>query len=1738
MKTYLKIIALLCFISLAIAASAQCPQGNVVLLSQEDVNEFGTLYPDCTELESSLHIGEPATQGIVSNINNLNPLNEITYIGGDFTVGQNSPNMTLEGLSNLDSIGGSLMLNTGVTLASFTGLENLQVIGGDLSVTTLAMADFTGLENLHSVGGSIIHGFANHTGLENLTTIGGDFYTFTSLNSFQGLNNLASIGGDFYTSGSLNSFQGLNNLTSVGGHLLLGEEHNFTDFSGLESLITIGGGLFIAGEDANLNSFAGLENLMTIGGDFSMYECNDLYDFSNLENLNTIGGNLELDDIHNDIDTLNFPNLSAIGVGINIEYCSFSSLGGLENLTDFGNLLASPTWGLVPGEIRLKNNSVLTDISAISHLSIDTLTIINNPNLSVCGIESICEYLAQGGAAAIENNAGGCDTVGDILQVCNAQCPPEDVVLLSQEDVNEYATLYPNCTEIYGNLTIGTQEAAPPTDIIDLTPLSNMTAIAGDLVIGRNDALMTLGGLSNIDTLSGSLIVGRQSTLTDFTGLENLNVIDNNLIINPETNLVNGFAGLDNLLSIGGDFSVEEHTFSFAGLERFNTIHGDFYLNECVAANFQGLNKLAIIHGDFVFDEGNTFDDFTGLEDLGYIGGSFYLYDDNNISSLSGLSQLTLINRSLLISDVGNTDFTDLESLSGVGGGIKIQFCNALTSLAGLENLTNFGTNGGVSGSSIQRGEINLNSNEILNDISAISDLTIRKLVVQQNDNLSICNIESVCNYLAQVGVATIENNAEGCNTPYEVVQGCGFDCPTVDVVLLSQEDVNQFGTLYPDCTELEVNLEIGNSVLNDPSMDISDLSPLNNIATIAGDLMIKRNDSLTTLEGLSGLSSLGNNLIIRSLKNAENLEGLENLTVVNGDFIISGENTVGSLVGLENLNTIGGRLLLDTDNSLTNLQGLDNLTSIGEDLILDENTELENFVGLENLISIGGDLFLDEESELQNFIGLDNLTSIGGDLRTNGDGILGSFSGLESLIGIGGSLHISTEVIVSLNGLENLTTIEGNMYLRSDVSNTDLSSFENLSTIGGGLYIRYSNIESLNGLESVTDFGNFPFVPNIFDLAPGEIRLMQNDELTDISAISHFPIDTLTITNNNSLSVCGIQSICEHLVQGGAATIENNAEGCNTIEEIIESCSSLLEYTIEGNIYADTNADCSQDAGESGLDDWLVKIEEDNQLPRYAYTFGDGNYITLADSGAQYTITAIPPNMLWDNICPTSEIVSISAGNPHDGVNFGANGSTLCPLLEVDATAPFVRRCFESNYYVSYCNSGTAIAENAYVEVQLDPFFTFQNSTIADIDLGENLYSFDLGNVDIGECGNFRIDVYVDCDSTEIGQTHCVEAHIFPDSICTPALPLWDQSSIIVDAQCLGDSIEFRIENTGAGDMSDSLEYLVVEDDLIYQRANFKLNSGDTQQFYKLANGEFHRLEAEQSPGHPGNSMPSVFVEGCGVSDDGEISVGYVNYYLLDEGDAFVSIDCQENVGSYDPNDKQAFPVGYGASHYITDSTDLEYMIRFQNTGTDTAFTVVIRDTISPHLNIETLRPGVSSHDYRYDIEESNIAVFHFENIMLPDSNVNEVASHGFIKFNIEQNRDNPIGTHIMNDAAIYFDFNEPIITNTVFHTVGEDFMGLVTSIITPPEVLESGISVNVFPNPFDEYTRFEVQGEAVKELNLSVYDMMGREVLQQQSTHQQHITIKRNNLTLGVYIFRLMDEKQQLATGKLVIK
>ena len=141
---------------------------------------------------------------------------------------------------------------------------------------------------------------------------------------------------------------------------------------------------------------------------------------------------------------------------------------------------------------------------------------------------------------------------------------------------------------------------------------------------------------------------------------------------------------------------------------------------------------------------------------------------------------------------------------------------------------------------------------------------------------------------------------------------------------------------------------------------------------------------------------------------------------------------------------------------------------------------------------------------------------------------------------------------------------------------------------------------------------------------------------------------------------------------------------------------------------------------------------------------------------------------------------------------------------------------------------------------------------------------------------------------------------------------------------------------------------------------------------------------------------------------------------------------------GSFDPNDISVEPSGNITSEEVTNEDSLTYTIRFQNTGTDTAFTVRIADTLSPNLNPETIEILSSSHDYSYEIDENGVAEFTFNYILLPDSTTDEPGSHGFIQYSIKPKNTLVLGDSIKNTAYIYFDFNEPVVTNTVNTVVG----------------------------------------------------------------------------------------------------
>jgi len=296
--------------------------------------------------------------------------------------------------------------------------------------------------------------------------------------------------------------------------------------------------------------------------------------------------------------------------------------------------------------------------------------------------------------------------------------------------------------------------------------------------------------------------------------------------------------------------------------------------------------------------------------------------------------------------------------------------------------------------------------------------------------------------------------------------------------------------------------------------------------------------------------------------------------------------------------------------------------------------------------------------------------------------------------------------------------------------------------------------------------------------------------------------------------------------------------------------------------------------------------------------------------------------------------------------------------------------------------------------------------------------------------------------------------------------------------------------------------------------------------------------------------------------------------------------------VCAYDPNDKSVNPEGIGYQGYIPKTQELEYLIRFQNTGNATANNVIIRDQLDDNLNWSTLQPIASSHNMQVCIEQDGKAVFKFENIMLPDSNVDFLGSQGFVKFSIQPDTGLAPLTQIYNTANIYFDYNPAVITNTVLNTIecysapqpvvsynfpylesgvtgnytyqwylndtliagatNDTLMPLVDGnytvqvtdsngcykISTPYNHISVGIEETqqlhtvVFPNPFNESTTILFNKNFNGEYDLLVYNIIGAEAKRINKITGNKITINKKEIGKGMFLAYLIHNQ----TGKRV--
>ena len=242
--------------------------------------------------------------------------------------------------------------------------------------------------------------------------------------------------------------------------------------------------------------------------------------------------------------------------------------------------------------------------------------------------------------------------------------------------------------------------------------------------------------------------------------------------------------------------------------------------------------------------------------------------------------------------------------------------------------------------------------------------------------------------------------------------------------------------------------------------------------------------------------------------------------------------------------------------------------------------------------------------------------------------------------------------------------------------------------------------------------------------------------------------------------------------------------------------------------------------------------------------------------------------------------------------------------------------------------------------------------------------------------------------------------------------------------------------------------------------------------------------------------------------------------------GNPATDSQCTIVIGSYDPNNKVGLPFGEGDQHLIAPNEELSYTIQFQNTGTDTAFRVVLLDTLPEQLEISSFRPGASSHPYEVAVTGAGILKFTFDPIALVDSLTNEEASQGFVKYTINQKPDLPPGTTIANSAAIYFDFNAPVITEPWIYTIME-----------PNNIQSPGLpaGITLYPNPGREIININAE-HSNDSGTLAIYNPLGRLIVEKLVPKKSHTVLPIEHWDAGLYYYYFRSGGQVLQTGKLM--
>lgn len=933
---------------------------------------------------------------------------------------------------------------------------------------------------------------------------------------------------------------------------------------------------------------------------------------------------------------------------------------------------------------------------------------------------------------------------------------------------------------------------------------------------------------------------------------------------------------------------------------------------------------------------------------------------------------------------------------------------------------------------------------------------------------------------------------------------------------------------LYEDCTGLESLQEVGGMFISSYE-HLKRLDGLNNLNVVHNNLTITNMSDLESIEGLSGLESV-HNLSITSNYDLPCLTGLDNLHTITGNLEISSNYGMLSLTGLEGVTNFSGEIIISENGSLsicnlpsicsmlnqassielyTNGEACNDAATIQSscinygqcpaNIILRKQPQIDMFWAIyPNCANIAGDLTIDH-SQLSDVIvnnvnGLSLVKSIGNNLNLY-ELELTDLSGLNQLESVGNDVSLSFLTnLQSLSGLESLRSVGGMLSIRSNLQLQNLHGLENLEHLGG-LSLNYTGVESLAGVEGI-------------DSLELGLNIYQNYNLLSLASMQNLAYAlSVGIKENHALTSLngleGLRVISEHLGIGNNDLLQS-LQGLGNIEQIGATLSIF-----ENNSLVDLNG--LENLADIGGDLYIVE----NPVLLSLTGLNDSYFLTNG------TINIYSNDLLSE--CAVWPVCNHFAAG-HVGVIEDNNGGS----------------CADEEDTLDVCNQIHSVARGkAYVDVNCNGSYE-----ITDIPINNFLirYADHSPFAVTNESGTYHRLVAPQA-TTIITANPYAGYSLSPtqhEIVTSSDIMVYDGLDFALCAQTFFNNLQVELTPLTPPRPGFRNSYQICYQNIgsIPQDAtiSFSLNQlpnvGDVT-IINADGGQVSGYEIEWFD----NNLP-IFTTICRtvtVELSPTVPLGHVFSLTatitatpsasdIDHLDNVSTFD-QEVVGSYDPNDKTVFPAQI-PTNQLNDSFELEYLIRFQNTGTFPATFIEVIDTILPPLDISTIRVMAASHDYNLTFPEEGVVSWFFQNINLPDSTSNERESHGFIKFKIRVSGDLMLGDIVSNRAGIYFDYNEPVITNLS-----------QAEVVLPTSVSEitNNKALSVIPNPANGLTLIRLESNQDGNATARLFNEHG-EILTEFELPKEGAYLSVSNYPPGVYFIKVKKENA-LIVAKLVI-